>query len=364
MVRRACRGFGAKKNILVLNDEAHHCYRRKPDGEDAALSGGDRREAEKRNEEARLWISGLEAIQKKIGVRTVYDLSATPFFLRGSGWPEGTLFPWVVSDLSLIDAIESGIVKVPRVPVADNAMVGDQPTYHDLWLRIRDHLPKKGRGTEAIGGEPKLRQAQEKLEWVEILFVTLYATELVHIVADLRGKGEILQARIVLAVAILFGALAALGLRWRANKRAADDRPQSVAEPETKPAAWPLKAIPVCLAILIGILLTLTWFPAPLSFLHESTPNGPKETARSPSKKGVSCRSDNHPFDRHSRNKKPITTKTASTATARGSSRTCISNAAGLTAESRAVASKRPQSPSSQTIPDQLAGSEEVMEKT
>lgn len=156
MVRRVCRGFGTKKNIMVLNDEAHHCYRRKPDGEDVALSGEDRREAEKRNEEARLWISGLEAMQKKIGIRMVYDLSATPFFLRGSGYPEGTLFPWVVSDFSLIDAIESGIVKVPRVPIADNAMVGDQPTYRDLWLRIRDHLPKKGRGTEAVGGEPKL----------------------------------------------------------------------------------------------------------------------------------------------------------------------------------------------------------------
>jgi len=86
----------------------------------------------------------------------VYDLSATPFFLRGSDYPEGVLFPWVVSDFSLIDAIESGIVKVPRVPVADDAMVGDQPTYRDLWLRIRDHLPKKGRKTEAVSGEPKL----------------------------------------------------------------------------------------------------------------------------------------------------------------------------------------------------------------
>ena len=140
-----------------MNDEAHHCYRRKPDGEDdGALRGEERREAEKRNEEARLWISGLEAMQRKLGVRTVYDLSATPFFLRGSGYREGTLFPWVVSDFSLIDAIESGIVKVPRVPVSDNAMVGDQPTYRDLWFRIRDQLPKKGRGTEAVGGEPKL----------------------------------------------------------------------------------------------------------------------------------------------------------------------------------------------------------------
>ena len=52
--------------------------------------------------------------------------------------------------------IECGIVKVPRVPVADDAMVGEQPTYRDLWLRIREQLPKKGGGTEALGGEPSL----------------------------------------------------------------------------------------------------------------------------------------------------------------------------------------------------------------
>src|SRR5204863_962854 len=101
-------------------------------------------------------LSGLEAIKGKLGIKAVYDLSATPFFLRGSGWPEGTLFPWVVSDFSLIDAIESGVVKVPRVPVADDAGTGDQPTYRDLWLRIRDGLPKKGRKTETLSGAPKL----------------------------------------------------------------------------------------------------------------------------------------------------------------------------------------------------------------
>jgi len=90
-----------------------------------------------------------------VGVKAIYDLSATPFFLRGSGYAEGTLFPWVVSDFSLIDAIESGIVKVPRVPVADDSMTGDQPTYRDLWVRIREDLPKKGRKTEAVsGGRP------------------------------------------------------------------------------------------------------------------------------------------------------------------------------------------------------------------
>jgi type III restriction enzyme len=157
MVRRVCRELGNKKNVVVINDEAHHCYRRKPEEDDGEkLTGDERKEAERRDEEARIWISGLEAMKAKIGVKVVYDLSATPFFLRGSGYSEGTLFPWVVSDFSLIDAIEAGIVKVPRVPVADDAMIGEQPTYRDLWLRIRENLPKKGRGTDAVSGEPKL----------------------------------------------------------------------------------------------------------------------------------------------------------------------------------------------------------------
>jgi type III restriction enzyme len=156
MVRRVCREFGSKKSIVVLNDEAHHCYRRKPDAEDEQLSGDDRTEAKLRDEEARIWLSGIEAVKAKLGVKAIYDLSATPFFLRGSGYSEGTLFRWVVSDFSLIDAIEAGIVKVPRVPVADDSMQGDQPTYRDLWLRIREDLPKKGRKTAAATGEPKL----------------------------------------------------------------------------------------------------------------------------------------------------------------------------------------------------------------
>jgi type III restriction enzyme len=156
IVRRVCRDLAGKKNIVVINDEAHHCYRRRLEAEAGTLTGEERQEAAKRDEEARVWVSGLEAVKNKIGVKAVYDLSATPFFLQGSGYPEGTLFPWVVSDFSLVDAIEAGIVKVPRVPVADNSMTGDQPTYRDLWLRIREGLPKKGRKTDAVGGEPKL----------------------------------------------------------------------------------------------------------------------------------------------------------------------------------------------------------------
>ena len=157
MVRRVCRELGTKRNIIVLNDEAHHCYRRKTDEANGEkLTGDDKREADQREKDARVWITGLEAVASKIGVRAVYDLSATPFFLSGSGFREGTLFPWVVSDFSLIDAIESGIVKVPRVPVADDAGDGAQPTYRDLWTRIRDALPKRGRKETPLGAEPRL----------------------------------------------------------------------------------------------------------------------------------------------------------------------------------------------------------------
>jgi type III restriction enzyme len=158
MVRRVCRELGtSSKQIVVINDEAHHCYRRRLDAaEDVKLKGDERKEADQREEEARVWVSGLEAVNRKLGVKTVYDLSATPFFLRGSGYSEGTLFPWVVSDFSLIDAIESGVVKVPRVPVADDSMSGEGVTYRNLWVRISDELPKRGRRTADDPGEPRL----------------------------------------------------------------------------------------------------------------------------------------------------------------------------------------------------------------
>ena len=80
------------------------------------------------------------------GVGVVYDLSATPFFLKGSNWPEGTLFPWVMSDFSLMDAIEAGVVKLPRVPVSDNRPDGQKVIYRNLWGAIGRRMPKKQKG--------------------------------------------------------------------------------------------------------------------------------------------------------------------------------------------------------------------------
>jgi type III restriction enzyme len=147
MLQRVMPELMGMKSTLALNDEAHHCYREKPPDPDAeTLKGDDRKEAEKNREAARLWISGLEAVNRTIGLSRVFDLSATPFFLSGSGYGEGSLFPWTMSDFSLMDAIECGIVKLPRVPVAENIPGNEMPVYRDLWEHIRKDMPKKGRG--------------------------------------------------------------------------------------------------------------------------------------------------------------------------------------------------------------------------
>ena len=147
MLQRVLPELMGIKNVLVINDEAHHCYRAKPKEAEAdidELKGDEKDEAKKNNEAARLWISGIEAVKRKLGVPTVFDLSATPFFLRGSGYAEGTLFPWTMSDFSLMDAIECGIVKLPRVPVADNITGADAPKFRNLWDHIGKRMPKKG----------------------------------------------------------------------------------------------------------------------------------------------------------------------------------------------------------------------------
>ena len=95
MLQRVLPELMGMKNILAINDEAHHCYREKPekDEEEEALKGDEREEAEANNEAARLWVSGLEIVAEKLGLAQVIDLSATPFFLKGSGYGEGTIFP-------------------------------------------------------------------------------------------------------------------------------------------------------------------------------------------------------------------------------------------------------------------------------
>jgi len=191
MLQRVMPDLMGLKNVLVINDEAHHCYRHKTvtegqDAEDEDVDTEDQEEAEKNSEAARLWISGIEAVKRHLGVRTVFDLSATPFFLRGSGYAEGTLFPWTVCDFSLMDAIECGIVKLPRVPVADNVPSADVPTYRELWAHIGKQmaalvgggrLPLVDRLSAGIVlgklGDPRpgvglTKQGVPDIDWIEI----------------------------------------------------------------------------------------------------------------------------------------------------------------------------------------------------
>lgn len=143
MVNRLFKDILSKPRILVINDEAHHCYREKPSEEN--LTSEDKKEAEENNKAARVWINGIESLSKKIKLNSVIDLSATPYFLRGSGYKEGTMFPWTVFDFSLLDALECGVVKIPRLPVeSDNITEDDEPEFRNLWIHVKDALPKKG----------------------------------------------------------------------------------------------------------------------------------------------------------------------------------------------------------------------------
>jgi type III restriction enzyme len=146
-------------SLMVMNDEAHHAYRPAP------LTGEEKLTPEEREEreEATVWVSGLDKIHAGCGIEFCVDLSATPFYIHGSGYPEGSPFPWIVSDFGLVDAIESGITKIPRIPAIDNTGRPD-PKYFKLW----EHIMRGLRAGEKLnGGKPKpevvYRKAQDAL---------------------------------------------------------------------------------------------------------------------------------------------------------------------------------------------------------
>jgi type III restriction enzyme len=155
-VKRVLKELGGAQQILVFNDEAHHAWRPTAPIESASiqqeLKGLDRyekQEAEEFAEEATVWVGGLDRINKVLGrsgqrgIKFVLDLSATPFALKGSGRPEGEPLPWIVSDFGLVDAIESGITKVPRIPVRDDSGRPDAQ-YFRLWQTVKAKLERSG----------------------------------------------------------------------------------------------------------------------------------------------------------------------------------------------------------------------------
>ncbi len=142
VVKRVLGKFKTGSRILVLNDEAHHCYLPKSKSKTT-----DNEEADE-NARAAVWFSGLREIAKKFKLQSVYDLSATPYYLTGSGYTPYSLFPWVVSDFGLIEAIESGLVKIPFLPESDNTQELTMPVLRNLYDHVKDELPKKGQRTQ------------------------------------------------------------------------------------------------------------------------------------------------------------------------------------------------------------------------
>jgi type III restriction enzyme len=148
------REIGGKQNILVFNDEAHHAYRirrEEPDPDEADLLG-EPDEADDFYKEATVWIEGLDRIHKHRGINFCVDLSATPYFLGRVGQASNSPFPWVVSDFSLTDAIESGLVKIPQLAVRDTTGA-EIPGYFNIWRWIMPQLSSAERGGRK--GSPK-----------------------------------------------------------------------------------------------------------------------------------------------------------------------------------------------------------------
>jgi type III restriction enzyme len=150
------REVGGKQNILVMNDEAHHAYRIKREEQDEEEEDlfGEEEQADVFFKEATVWVDGLDRIQKLRGINFCVDLSATPYFLGRVGQETNRPFPWVVSDFGLIDAIESGLVKIPQLAVRDTTGAAI-PGYFNIWHWILPQLTPAERGGKKAAPKPE-----------------------------------------------------------------------------------------------------------------------------------------------------------------------------------------------------------------
>ena len=136
-------------NILVINDEAHHAWRKNPENKMKLTK--EQKEAE---QQATIWISGLDRIHKTRKILTCYDFSATPFAPSGKKNDEEALFSWIVSDFGLNDGIESGLVKTPRVVVRDDGTPDAESFRSKLYHIYADETVKDDINRAADPEEP------------------------------------------------------------------------------------------------------------------------------------------------------------------------------------------------------------------
>jgi type III restriction enzyme len=149
------REVGGKQNILVMNDEAHHAYRIRrssPDENEDETLGED--DADDFFREATVWVEGLDRIDRLRGINFCLDLSATPYYIGRVGQDTGKPFPWVVSDFGLIDAIESGLVKIPQLAYRDTSGA-EIPGYFNIWKWVMQNLTPAERGGKHASPKPE-----------------------------------------------------------------------------------------------------------------------------------------------------------------------------------------------------------------
>lgn len=156
-IRRVLGKAGAtKQNIIIFNDEAHHAYRlfqERPDEWDD-MTKEERDEWLEDRKEATVWIDGLDRINRGLGINFCLDLSATPYFLNRTGNEANTPFPWIVSDFSLVDSIESGLVKIPQLPIRDTTS-DETPAYFNVWRWVMQQLTTGERGGKRAQPKPE-----------------------------------------------------------------------------------------------------------------------------------------------------------------------------------------------------------------
>jgi type III restriction enzyme len=177
MQRLLGREVGSKQNLLVLNDEAHHAYRIRQEAADTAEEDAEWPDEERADDlayESTVWVDGLDRIHRNRRINFCVDLSATPYYLARAGEDTNRVFPWVVSDFGLTDAIESGLVKIPQLAHSDPT--GEQQAaYFNIWRWIMSKLTAAERGGKRANAKPEavLRYAEAPIRLIALAWESL-----------------------------------------------------------------------------------------------------------------------------------------------------------------------------------------------
>ena len=210
MIKRLAGSFKTGGRLLIINDEAHHCYFPKPSTDKkknekyktalVETTQEEKEEVKEQNERAAVWYNGLLELSKRFQLKTVYDLSATPYFLNGSGYVPYALFPWVVSDFGLIEAIESGLVKIPFLPEKDNTHNLDKATLANIYENVKGELPKKGQRKKKSEAAEKGEKLKEEPPDLPFLVKTALDQFYTHYENDYKRIGDLFSSPPVMII--------------------------------------------------------------------------------------------------------------------------------------------------------------------